>query len=173
MTEEHATPKAEPAKPRMKPAWRAVLIASLALNFAVVGVVGGAILSHDRDDRRHPPRPDSFAGPLTRALSEEDRRAIGRAMRDHFEGQNSERSSRRAVTAALAEAIRAEPFDRARVEGHLAAMKAEMDRGLIVAQEKLIDRLEGMSPEEREGFAERLMAQADRKKGGKKERKWD
>lgn len=173
MTEDHATPMPEPAKPRMKPAWRAVLIASLAVNFAVVGIVGGAILSHDRDDRRHPTRPDSFAGPLTRALSDADRRAIGREIRDHFEAQSDARSSRRAVTAALAEAIRAEPFDRARVEGHLAALKAEMDRGLKVAQEKLIDRVEGMSPEEREGFAERLMAQADRTKGGKKERKWD
>ena len=74
MTKTPSTPEI----PRMKPWLRLVLIGSLGVNFLIVGVVAGAVLLHGDDDRRRPPKLDSFGGPLTSALEVEDRKAIGK-----------------------------------------------------------------------------------------------
>jgi len=57
--------------------WRIVLVISLALNLAVVGVVGGFMVRSSGD--KGPPRSfDVGLGPIGRALDREDRRAAVR-----------------------------------------------------------------------------------------------
>ena len=64
---------------------RWALIISLALNLIVIGAVVGTVLRHGSEGHRdaHGDKHghDMAGGPLTQALSREDRRAIGREMR--------------------------------------------------------------------------------------------
>ena len=74
MTEPEAKPVAAP--PARGPRWmRIALAVSLALNLAVAGVVAGAIL-RDGNPRT---RQDFGLGPLSEALTREDRRALREA----------------------------------------------------------------------------------------------
>ncbi len=133
-----------------------VLAISLAMNLAVVGVVGGAVLGRDRNNAHSPALRSLGLGPFAMALDRgdrddlrgriggdgaslhDDRRAIGRALRD--------------VQAALL----ADPFDRSSAAAALAR-----SRGLVVALQEaghiaLLDLVEEMSAEDRADLAERL-----------------
>jgi len=81
--------------------WRIVLVTSLALNLAVVGVIGGLALRSSGD--KGPPRNfDVGLGSIGRALSQEDRRAIGSALRN----APGSRASGRAENEAMLDSLR-------------------------------------------------------------------
>ena len=84
--------------PRMKLWLRVVLVLSLAFNLLIVGISAGAMFTWSKWKSHHGPRMDLSAGPMTRALSREDRRAIGKEMRKayHKKGRSARGSPRRA-----------------------------------------------------------------------------
>lgn len=141
-----------PVAYRPRPVWRIVLILSLALNLAVAGMIGGAVvagrLGHDR-----PVRVDLGLGQLTRALPEADRRAIGRALRQDPGWRGPQM---RGQMAALAAALRADPFDPAPVAQLLAQQAAQMQALQARAHGALMDRLAIMSRADRSAMADRL-----------------
>ena len=150
--------KSDKAKaPPMRGGVKVLLFSSLALNLLVAGLVVGALLAHRGDHENHPPRLDRISGPMTRALSLEDKRVIGKSMRAAYRDMWPSRADSRADYDAMAAALRADPFD---PEDVRAAMERQLEivgRRANLGRELLLDRLSAMSPEERAGFADRLI----------------
>ncbi|EAR49427.1 hypothetical protein OG2516_15209 [Oceanicola granulosus HTCC2516] len=137
---------------------RIVLLLSLALNLAVVGLVAGAALS---GKRFAPPRYDLSLGPIGAALSEEDRRAIGARLRDQPGLPSGPRARRRMMEEMLA-VLRSDPFDPAPLAEAMAQHRARSAAVLEAGQAALLERLAAMSPAERAALADRLEAGARR-----------
>lgn len=139
---------------RPRQGWRWLLVASLALNLAVVGVVVGTIVAGRADG---PPRGFDLAiGPVARALERDDRRAIMRDLMARRDLRPRDDSVRAAENAALVAAIRAEPFDPGAVAGLLAEMGARGDAVRQATESALVARIAAMPPARRQAFAERL-----------------
>ena len=160
-----------PEKPRRRGLLRIVLFVSLALNLLVAGAVVGHFLN-DRPDRRVP-RVDRMGGPLTFALTHEDRRAIGHALRREY---RKDRPSREEIAADYRDvigALRADPFDATRVQASLdRQLNAATDR-IALGQRLLMERIVEMSAEDRAAFADRLEEGVQRMAEGKPPRKYD
>jgi len=132
--------------------WRLMAIASLALNFALIGVIVGAAFTGRGGDR-----PDHWRGaPLIAALPEAARAELR-------QDRHGERSERRARFGALIDAVRAHPFEPAapaallREQRGIAAGRADRaEAGLIAA-------LSGMGPAGRAAYADRLQDQMYRR----------
>jgi uncharacterized membrane protein len=150
-------PGAEP--PRRRRWSTAVLVVSLVLNFLGIGVVAGAWLGQGGALGGRPPS-DSGALPYLAALDPQDRAAMRTAWRREGPGLSDLRAQRRAETAALVAALRAEPFDRVALEAALAAQTAALAERQALAQRLLVDRLATMGPAEQAVFADRLEAGA-------------
>lgn len=141
--------------------WRIVLVTSLALNLAVVGVIGGLALRSSGD--KGPPRNfDVGLGSIGRALSQEDRRAIGSALRNAPGSRASGRAENEAMLDSLIVALRADPYSEAALQDALDAprVRAATVRETAIAALKL--RIAAMSQEERNGLADRLAANESR-----------
>ena len=131
--------------------WRVLLVISLAMNVAVIGLVAGFAW---RKDRVGPPHGISLTlGPIGSALSREDRRELVEdlradpRLRPHRRGDDLD---------AILAALRADPFDRATLQGAMSAMTARKDRLQEAAREALIERVTLMSDADRIAFADRL-----------------
>lgn len=132
---------------------------SLALNLAVLGAIGGAVLTggpgagmHDRLDMMR----SLGLGPMGLVLDRADRDAItARATTDRA-ALRAERRALLEATLAFTDAVAAEPFDRA-----VAAAALQVQRGHVAGlQERghvaLLDQLETMPQAARARFADRL-----------------
>jgi uncharacterized membrane protein len=139
-------------KPAGNRTLKILLAASLALNVGIAGVVGGAML------RDGPPGGgrDFGMGPLSDALSKDDRKALRKSFVDHHPDIRGDRREMRAEFDAVVVALRAEPFDPAALDQALAAVagrnQALLDSGRLLVAE----RLKAMSPGDRAAFADRL-----------------
>lgn len=133
---------------------RVVLIASLALNLAVVGVVAGAAwrFGGDRYDRR----AGDFSVPYIRALSPADRRAIGKELRRAHDHETTGKAARGARFKQMSEALRADPFDLARVEELSLQQRSAVSQRLSASQDVWLRFVAEMSPKERADYADRL-----------------
>ena len=150
--------KTEKKAPGMR-GWMKVLFGvSLALNLLVLGAVGGAVMRHGGwDGRHHPPRADMAGGPLTRALSQEDKRAVAREMRRAYRSEGS--SGRAAYDAAMQQLVtdlRTDPFDPEPVKAQMGQMREMLGQRVAIGQQILLDHLVQMDPDARHAFAARL-----------------
>ena len=137
--------------PRVRPWLRIVLGVSLALNLAVAGLGLGAAIRFGGPERAGPPLP--LGAVLYRELPREDRRAL----RDARLGTRPERAERRrAEIAELDAALRAVPFDPARVEGFLAAQSQQRDALEQALRAAWLTRVSEMSDNARATYADRL-----------------
>ncbi len=161
----------EARKNGLKPWLRFVLIASLALNMLTVGMIGGAAIKWSQWRGHHPPRLDQAGGPLTRALTQEDRREIGRRMRAAYRESGKKRGHKRAEMAALVEDLKAQPFDAEAVRMRLARQRAVFDERLALGQALLLERLTQMSDAERAAYAGRLSEALERHKHRHRDKK--
>ena len=132
---------------------RIVLALSLALNLAVAGMAAGLLLrGHDG----RPPRDfDMSLGPVARALSPADRAAI----RDTLKARRdlgAPRRDRGSDLLALQEALTAEPYDAQALRSALTTPAARAARFQSAAAEALADRIDAMTPEDRQALSERL-----------------
>jgi uncharacterized membrane protein len=98
-------------------------------------------------------------GPLSRALSEGDRREIGRGMREAMRAQGGSRDALRESMTALVADLRAEPFDAGQVAARLAEQRAVFAARFEMGQAALVGHLDGMSVSERAAYADRLEAE--------------
>ncbi len=149
-------------KPAPKPMrrWVKILLAlSLALNFLVLGAVGSAVISH-KFRGGHWGGPGGKFGHYSRALSREDRQAIGKAMRQELGAPKDEWRRMRGHYQALAAALTAEDFDMGAVKTLLDSNRNTLRSRQDLAQRLLLERLQQMSPEQRRKFARRLTKMA-------------
>lgn len=134
---------------------RIVLIASLALNLLIVGLVAGALLRHHGFDGR-PPLRDLGYGPFGAALSPEDRHELGRRMGDRAGDLRNNRQDLRRQFAEMLAALRAQPFDAAALAALVEQQKIILAERQAIGQALLLERIAAMSDAERAAFADRL-----------------
>jgi uncharacterized membrane protein len=133
---------------------RIVLVASLALNVAVIGAVSGLALSSNSKGTM-PQRMSFEFGLIGRVLEREDRRAISENMRRDGPRPLS-RNAMRAQVGEIAQALRADPFDPVMLSGLIGDMR---DRSAGVqrnAQAAFIAHLTAMTPAKRAALADKL-----------------
>lgn len=140
--------------------WRVVLIVSLALNLAVLGVIGGWILRHGIGPHGahgpHAARLAQMGGPLTHALDSEGRRAVAVQLRAERGARSAHRAALRESFEALLADLRAQPFDPHRVETRLAAQRAQVAGRLEAGHAALVVHLSELSDTARAAYADRL-----------------
>lgn len=155
MSDATPSPPSPPAAavPRTRGWVKVVLALSLALNLAVLGMVGGALLRGGppgREDR------DFGLGPMADALDRDDRRALRDAFAAAFPEARAGREALRGDFGALLQALRAEPFDPAALDAAFATIAARNAALLEGGRAVLADYLKALSPEARAAFADRL-----------------
>lgn len=153
------TPQAGAAKAPFGRGLRVLLFVSLAANLVIVGLVAGAVLGKDQGGSKRLPRDADFMGAFTRALPEEDRRAIGRDIRQHHRQSGITRDAARAEFEAMLTLLRATPFDAERLKARLTRQAETTFDRRSVAQDFWIARVSAMSPAERLDYADQIEAQ--------------
>jgi uncharacterized membrane protein len=131
------------------------LALSLALNLAILGMVGGAMVRGGMAGHTAMVRDLGF-GPFSEALRPEDRKALRQAFFERVPDFRQTRRQMRADTAALLEALRAEPFDAGAVSTALQNHQDHLSGQLNLGQELLADHLLSLTTPERLAFADRL-----------------
>lgn len=153
---------------------RVLLFCSLAVNLLVVGLIAGAIVAggpgHKRGDRYAGPDRERTT-PYVRALEREDRRALGRMLREQMraqvsrdnggdDGGNVGGDSRRIkqrfdVTQGVA-LLQADPFDAAAFGAMLEDQYARAIAAQTAGRTALVAHIAQMTDAERAAYAERL-----------------
>jgi len=150
--------KTPPVRPRRL--WRIVLVASLALNLAVGGIVAGSVVSGRLG--KGPPRSfDLGLGPIARALEPQERRAIGRNLRQNRALRDLDLRGRVDEVIAL---LRAEPFDPQALEALMDQQAAEVAGFQARAQDAMLEQIIAMTPERRRAFATHLTEEMARER---------
>lgn len=139
---------------------RILLVASLALNLVVLGIVAGTMFSGGSKNTGQ--RFDLTVGPITRAMAPEQREALRDALRDSGAFERGERNGMRADMNALLSSLRADEFDE---DSFRDILTRQRDR-LRGAQEKVLDavaqNVSELSAADRAAFADRLEEQMRR-----------
>ncbi len=146
----------KPAPGGMRLWLRVLLVLSLAMNLLIVGALVGAMFTWSNWRSHHPSRLEMAGGPLTRALTPEDRRAIGKEMRKAHRKEDGHRARHHGELLGLVADLKAEPFDPAAVEQRLARHRQSFDDRLGLGLGLLTTRLTQMTPEDRAAYADRL-----------------
>ncbi len=147
------TPQARPSR-----LWRVVLVLSLALNLAVIGVVVGSAGSGRWGDG--PPRSfDLGLGPIARALEPQERRAIGRKLREDRSLRDFDLRDR--VNRVVA-ALQADPFEPDVLRALLAEQSERITAVQATAQEVVVEQITAMTPERRRAFADQVLEEMSR-----------
>ncbi|NDV00418.1 periplasmic heavy metal sensor [Pseudoroseicyclus tamaricis] len=143
--------------------WRAVLVVSLAFNLLIVGLAVGMMMG-GRVGPGRPPPVELSIGPVVRALSDEDRRALRSEIGEGLRRAGVLSRDADALDALVA-AVGAEPFDPEAVRAVLLRQEELALRGGEVAREALVSRIAEATPADRAAFAERLAREVERRPG--------
>jgi uncharacterized membrane protein len=135
---------------------RAVLFVSLALNLAVAGVVGGAVLGRFGHDRNILAARDIGFGLFNEALTPQDRKALRGAFVQARPDLRAERQKIRGDLQMILAALRADPFEvavlRTAMDAGAARIQARQEQGKMI----LLDYLQTLPASERASLADRL-----------------
>lgn len=145
---------------------RIALAISVALNLAVVGLVGGTLLRADGLRGPAMPRDPGF-GFFHAALTPDNRADLRRRLRTAEPGFAAEPRALRQDVAAIVAALRAEPFVPGALDVAMQAQVARLRTRLDVGQNLLLNYLSDLPALERQAIADRLEAAASRR-GGRK-----
>lgn len=142
--------------------WRRILlVASLGLNLAVIGLVVGVALSGG--PRNAPSRFDLTAGPLMRAMDSERRGAVREALRESGAFRHVDRSEIRSDMQVILATLRAEQFDETAFRAALIRQRQRLQAGQDAILDAVTAQIDDMSAQERAGLAERLEEQLRRR----------
>ena len=140
-----------------RPSWlKWLLIASLGLNLALVGVIAGAVLKGP-----HGP-PAIGLWNYGRALPEPYRHDLGAALRASRHDWIGPREALRGQRAALADALVADPYDPAAVAEVLGREPRLSDELAARGSRLLLEQIQRMGPEDRAAYAEALRRERPR-----------
>ncbi|MBB5221746.1 putative membrane protein [Amaricoccus macauensis] len=147
--------------PRWRRRWtRWLLIASLGLNLAAVGIIGGAIL-------KGPPPPDPGPGPalwpFARALPQPYRSDLGEALRATRKDWSGPRETMSNLSRNMATALRADPFEPDAVRALFASQLDVANQLGARSTDLLMTQIDRMSPQDREAYAAELLERRGRK----------
>lgn len=145
-------------KTRKWPWARILLVASLALNLLVAGIVAGAVLSGGGKDRGGERRAERSLpiGPYSRAFSKDDRAELRRAFEERKPWFDDRRDAMRGFAQELAQVVRAAPFDPAALRDVLDRQSALQSAIRSEGHSILTERLTAMTDAQRQTFADRI-----------------
>ncbi|WP_294225980.1 periplasmic heavy metal sensor [uncultured Shimia sp.] len=148
-------PKSDLPTPKPRRLTRALLIGSLALNLLIIGVVGGAVISlRGHGDKR--PVADRFGSPYIKALTFDDKREVGRAIRSTYRKSDVDhRADHRLYREALT-VLRASPLDETSLRDLVASLDQAGERRRVMARDVFLAKILSMSDAERVAYADRL-----------------
>lgn len=141
---------------------RALLIMSLSFNLLVLGVVVGAKWGGYRDhgfDVRGPNRGaicDLGFAPLAGALSRDDRRKIGKVLRDQSGSFSEHRKRLASEFNEMLMVLRAEPFEHDHLRQLMNQQSQRLSKRGQVLRDTLVERISQMTLEERRELAVRV-----------------
>lgn len=139
---------------------RILLVGSLALNLVIVGIVAGSLLSGGSKNSQT--RIDLTVGPLTRAMNTEDRDEVRAVLRDSGVFRPGDREGIRMDMQALVDVLKADDFDADAFRDTLIRQRARLQAGQDRVLEAVARQIEGMTPDARAAFADRLEQQVRR-----------
>ena len=143
--------------PRPGARWeRIALIASLALNIAVAGVVAGYLLRGPVPDRDRAYLPIEGMRNIHRALPPDERAALRDEMRARFANLSDHRARLRDLRTEVLNALMAEPFDPAVLDSVMARHSAYWRTASEEARSVFVAHVAGMTPGARAAFARAL-----------------
>ena len=150
---------------------RIVLIASLALNvFALGAFTSALVLDGSRwfGDRERPRRFIGMPSPhrLRAALDEGDQRTLHAAMEAHRSEIRARIRGIRAARRDVAEAIRAQPFDRARLDAALVRLRESEGATATEIHGMIAELVAKLDADGRARVAELIPSRARRGRGG-------
>ena len=148
----------------MRPGLRYLLIGSLAVNFIIAGLMVGATVGNKRSGDR-PPREGDILGAYTQALSSQERREIGKNIRDHHRALGEKPMRPREVLQQMLEALQAEPFDPEAVKALIDQQSEKAFERRKIAQGLWLEYVSDMTAEERAAYAARIQEVLSKRKG--------
>ena len=148
--------QALPPPPPRKRWMRTVLIASLSLNLAILGMVAGAMLKNGGAPHGPAMVRDVGFGAYSAALSDTDRAALRRSFLANAPEFRDGRRDMRADFKDLLAQLRTVPFDRAALQSVMDRQSTRTAERLAIGQTLIFDLLTAMTPEARQAFADRL-----------------
>lgn len=157
-------------KPPMRRSVRILLILSLALNLIVIGLVGGAVLGHGGKDKRSHMSHNGPGSPIVRALSREDRRSMGRSIREAYRSQVKDRAADALRYQALVSALAADPYDPEAVKMARQALDEESRDRRQIAQDIWLKNVDAMGVDRRQDYADRMQEVLENQKHRPKKR---
>ena len=136
--------------------WRTwLLIGSLALNLAFIGLIAGAALRGKPDDRARPPAPDMLRD-LVRAVPHDHREALREDLRAKKEDMRVIRGQMRETRTQLVGVLSSSDFDLSRVVTIFEDHRVVLSRMTKGGHEIIIRRIGAMSDEDRQTFARNI-----------------
>jgi uncharacterized membrane protein len=143
---------------RARNIWKIVFAISITLNIAVLGAIGGAALRFGKGPHAGKAhlKERQIGSVYMRALSRDQRRELGRQMRD-LDVDNKE--TRANIEAGFQEAIRilrSEEFDKEAFETVVKGHAARSYQRLENAQGILLSHITSMSFDQRSAYADRI-----------------
>lgn len=139
---------------------RILLVLSLGVNLAVVGLVVGLAVGDGPRDRIQ--RFDLTVGPLTRAMEPDRRDAVRDALRESGAFRPSDRDGMRADVNALLGNLRADTFDEDEFRDVLLRQRVRLESGQAAVLDAVAGQISDMDANERAAFADRLEEQLRR-----------
>ena len=134
-----------------------LLFVSLALNLLIAGMIVGWLASPDGPKRSEFGSARGLVGePFLRALPDDQRRAMLRDIAREAPQLRESRESLRARFSAFLTALRADPYDASTVAALLKDQREVALTRQDIGERMLLDRLDAMSAEERNAYADAL-----------------
>ncbi len=166
LPEKSRGPDAQPSPDRMRTKrWvRGLLALSLGVNLLIAGLVVGAYI-HDRGqigELRGSQPPEARVlrelglGPFLNAFPPQERREMAQLMREQVGNFRVNRDALADELEAILQAIRSEPYDHAVLLVVIERQKERITSRAEVGRDVVLGAIEGMSPAEREQFADRM-----------------
>lgn len=165
-------------RPRASTRTRIVLIVSLALNLAVVGLIAGAALrgghggpAGDARARAMQARDFGF-GPYVAALEHSERRIVGRAFIGKAGRPDKARAGAQAQFEEILDALTSEPFDADAFKSKVLIQLDGLAEKQRIGADVIVDHVSAMTPEARATYARRLdqvLKRPPRREGGRKD----
>lgn len=144
-------------------AWtKVLLVASLALNLLIVGVIAGSVLGAKPKDN-NPLLRNLGYGPFVGALPSEDKYQMTEALKRQAGSFRENRRELRREFETLLDLLRTDPFDAAQLEAVIMRQSSHISERLELGSELLIERIVAMTPEARAAYADRLDKQLKRR----------
>jgi uncharacterized membrane protein len=129
-----------------------ILIASLAVNAALLGIVGGQLLSKKPMPQLDVPRYMPASDVVTAAweqLPAADRAELGTQLKERWKAMDGDRKQLSAAGKAVYDAALAEPFDEAKLRDAVTIFQQREQRMQQSAEDILISHIGKMPPEAR------------------------